>query len=89
MPGTGIIRLFGSDSIAIEGMVRDGRIGELLAAFRDREADKSAPISVRDYQMYAHIRRTLDDWADQLAELAGTVPTHQVKDALPFTLDPL
>lgn len=89
IPGTGIIRLFGSGSIAIEGMVRDGRTGELLAAFRDREADKSAPISVRDYQMYAHIRRTMDDWADQLAELAGTVPTHQVKDSLPFTLDPL
>lgn len=89
IPGTGIIRLFGSGSIAIEGMVIDGKTGELLAAFRDREADKSAPISVRDYQMYAHIRRTMDDWADQLAELAGTVPTHQVKDSLPFTLKPL
>lgn len=89
LPGSGIIRLFGSGSIAIEGIVRDGKTGELLAEFRDREADKSAPISVRDYQMYAHIRRTLDDWADQLAELAGTVPSHQVKDSLPFTLDPL
>jgi len=89
LPGSGVIRLFGSGSIAIEGIVRDGRTGDLLAEFRDREADKSAPISVRDYQMYAHIRRTLDDWADQLAELAGTVPSHQVKDSLPFTLDPL
>jgi hypothetical protein len=89
LPGSSIIRLFGSGSIAIEGIVRDGKTGELLAEFRDREADKSAPISVRDYQMYAHIRRTLDDWADQLAELAGTVPSHQVKDSLPFTLDPL
>ena len=89
VPGSGIVRLFGSGSIAIEGIVRDGKTGELLAEFRDREADKSAPISVRDYQMYAHIRRTLDDWADQLAELAGTVSTHQVKDSLPFTLNPL
>lgn len=89
LPGSGVVRLFGSGSIAIEGIVRDGKTGELLAEFRDREADKSAPISVRDYQMYAHIRRTLDDWADQLAELAGTVPSHQVKDSLPFTLNPL
>jgi len=88
-PGSGLIRLFGSGSIAIEGIVRDGRTGEMLAEFRDREADKSAPISVRDYQMYAHIRRSLDDWADQLAELAGTMSTHQVRDSLPFTLNPL
>jgi hypothetical protein len=88
-PGSGIIRIFGSGSIAIEGILRDGKTGDLLAEFRDREADKSAPISVRDYQMYAHIRRSLDDWADQLAELAGTMSTHQVKDSLPFTLNPL
>jgi hypothetical protein len=89
VPGTGLIRLFGSGSVAIEGILRDGRTGDLLAEFRDREADKSAPISVRDYQMYAHIRRTFDDWADQLAELTGTMPSHQVKDSLPFTLNPL
>jgi hypothetical protein len=89
VPGSGIIRVFGSGSIAIEGILRDGKTGDLLAEFRDREADKSAPISVRDYQMYAHIRRSLDDWADQLAELAGTMSTHQVKDSLPFTLNPL
>lgn len=89
LPGSGIIRVFGSGSIAIEGILRDGKTGDLLAEFRDREADKSAPISVRDYQMYAHIRRSLDDWADQLAELAGTMSTHQVKDSLPFTLNPL
>lgn len=88
-PGSGIIRVFGSGSIAIEGILRDGKTGDLLAEFRDREADKSAPISVRDYQMYAHIRRSLDDWADQLAELAGTMSTHQVRDSLPFTLNPL
>ena len=89
VPGSGIIRLFGSGSVAIEGIVRDGGTGDLLAEFRDREADKSAPISVRDYQMYAHIRRTFDDWADQLVELTGTMPSHQVKDSLPFTLNPL
>jgi hypothetical protein len=89
LPGSGIIRVFGSGSIAIEGIVRDGKSGQMLAEFRDREADKSAPLSVRDYQMYAHIRRSLDDWADQLAELAGTVSSHQVQDSLPFTLNPL
>jgi hypothetical protein len=89
LPGSGLIRLFGSGSVAIEGIVRDGRTGDMLAEFRDREADKSAPISVRDYQMYAHIRRSFDEWADQLAELAGTTATHRVKDSLPFTLNPL
>ncbi len=88
IPGGGTLRIFGTGSIAMEGIVRDGATGELLAEFRDRESDKSAPISVRDYQMYAHIRRTIDDWADQFAELAGTPNHHKVEDSLPFTLDP-
>lgn len=88
VPGTGAVRAIGSGSVAVEGIVRDGKTGELLCEFRDRESDKSAPISIRDYQMYAHTRRALDEWAEQFAELAGTPMTHRVADSLPFTLNP-
>jgi hypothetical protein len=88
VPGTGAVRALGSGSIAIEGIVRDGKTGDVLCEFRDREADKTAPVSIRDYQMYAHIRRALDEWAEQFAELAGTPMNHQVSDSLPFTLNP-
>lgn len=88
VPGTGAVRALGAGSIAIEGIVRDGKTGDVLCEFRDREADKTAPVSIRDYQMYAHIRRALDEWAEQFAELAGTPMNHQVSDSLPFTLNP-
>jgi hypothetical protein len=88
VPGTGAVRALGAGSIAIEGIVRDGATGDVLAEFRDREADKTAPVSIRDYQMYAHIRRVIDDWADQFAELAATPLSHKVEDSLPFTLNP-
>jgi hypothetical protein len=88
IPGGGAIRALGAGSIAIEGIVRDGRSGDVLAEFRDREADKTAPVSIRDFEMYAHIRRSLDDWAEQFAELAGTTVEHTVDDSSPFTLNP-
>ncbi len=89
IPGTGTLRVFGSGSVAMEGIVRDGSTGEVLALFKDRRVDKTAPVSVRDYQRYAHTRTNLDDWADNFAELAGTPSTHKVEEDLPFTFDPL
>jgi hypothetical protein len=89
IPGTGTLRVFGSGSVAMEGIVRDGSTGEVLALFKDRRVDKTAPVSVRDYQRYAHTRTNLDNWADNFAELAGTPSTHKVEEDLPFTLDPL
>lgn len=88
VPGTGNLKALGTGSIAIEVIVRDGETGDIVAEFRDRESDKSAPVSIRDYQMYAHSQTAMDDWAEQFVELSVTPCSHQVEDSLPFTINP-
>jgi|GEM_PF-709399 len=88
IPGAGLISVAGKGSIAIEGIIRDGATNEVLVEFKDRESDKRAPFTVKDFQQYAHVRSAIDDWADQYAELSATPLDHQVAESLPFTLLP-
>ena len=71
VPGGGLIRHAGTGSIAIEGIIRDGKSGRAIAAFKDREAAKTAPFSLKDYQRYAFIRQAIEEWVQQYAELAA------------------
>lgn len=89
VPGGGVIRAVGTGSIAIEGIVRDSNTGDILATFKDREADKSSPFSVKDFQLYAHARVAIDDWAEQFFKLASTPQDVTVEDSLPISLNPL
>lgn len=89
IPGAGVISRAGTGSIAIEGMVRDGNTGELLAAFKDRESDKNSPFTIRDFQRFAHSRAAIDEWAEQFAELASTPEDHKVEDSSGLTLNPI
>jgi hypothetical protein len=88
VPPAALLSLAGAGSIAMEAILRDSDTGDSLVEIRDRESDKTAPISVKDYQRYAHIREAIDDWSRTLAELAATPYTHKVKGPLPFTLNP-
>jgi hypothetical protein len=89
VPGGGLIGRAASGSIAFEAQIRDGSTNEILIEFRDREADKTAPFTIKDFQEYAHIRKVVEEWADQYAELSATSRTHRVSDSLPFTLSPI
>lgn len=89
VPGGGLIRLVGQGSVAIEGYVKDGTNGEVYEQFKDRETDKSSAFSVKDYQQFAHIRETVDDWAAQIVELLTTPSSKKVDDSLPFSINPL
>jgi hypothetical protein len=88
IPGGGLIKRFGTGSIAIEGFIKDGDNNQVLLEFADREADKSAPFTVKDFQEYAHVRAAIDDWAEQYAELINNDDMHIVDDSLPFELLP-
>ena len=88
VPGGGLIAAAGSGSIAIEGLTRDAESQQLFLEFKDREADRTSPFSLKDFQRYAHIRSAIDDWADQFAELTATPPEHMVDDSSPFSLNP-
>ena len=89
LPGAGLLKLIGRGSIAFEGVLCDGGSGEVLMEFKDRQTDKHAPFSVKDFQEYAHIRTRINNWAGQFAELLATSPDHKVEDSLPFDLLPL
>lgn len=88
VPGAGLVRRLGTGSIAMEGMVRDGETLDVLAEFKDREADKDSLFTVRDFQRYSHARYSIDDWSEQLAKLASTTSDVKVEDSLPVTLLP-
>ena len=88
VPGGGAIRLAASGSIAMEAIVRDGVSGDILFEFKDRQVDKTSPFSIKDFQRYAHSRKTIDEWADIFAELIATSGDHKVEGASPLTLDP-
>jgi|GEM_PF-5704883 len=49
-------------------------------AFKDRQIDKFLPFSLRDFQHYAHLRRSIDEWAEQVAELMATRSGHKCRE---------
>ncbi len=70
VPGGGLIKIAGKGGVAIEGYFENSKEMQLiLESFKDRETDKAAPFSVKDFQKYAHIRTAIDDWSVQIAEI--------------------
>ena len=89
VPGAGVIGRAATGGIAFEAQIRDGVNNKVVIEFRDRETDKTALFSVKDFEEYGHIRKSVDEWAEQYAELSATARTHRVSDSSPFTLNPL
>lgn len=87
VPGASLIAGLGlSGSIAIEGRLKDGETGEVVAMFKDHEKDQSSPLGIQDFTWYQHSKDAIDDWADQFVKLINTDPSHKVEDSLPLTL---
>jgi len=89
VPGGGVIGRAATGGVAFEAQIRDGSNNKIIIEFRDRETDKTALFSVKDFEEYGHIRRSIDEWAEQYAELSSTARNHRVSDSSPFTLNPL
>jgi Protein of unknown function (DUF3313) len=89
VPGGGALKALASGRVAMEGRVSDALTQELFVEFADYRSDKRSLFSLRDFQRYAHVRVTISDWCDEMAELAATDYSHKVKGAWPITLNPL
>ena len=88
-PGANFVgQVFTHGTIAFEAKLRNGQTGELLAEYADREYDKLSLFSFRDYDPYAHNRRTVQDWAKQMKGLATLPVGEKVPAAMRFTLTP-
>jgi len=88
VPGAGMLSAAGRGSIAIEGRARDGATNEVIAIFKDRRADKIAPVNLGSYTWYHGAEGNIADWAAEFAELLNTPPTTVVKRPSPVTLKP-
>lgn len=89
VPGGGLISTFGSGSVAVEGIVRDSASKKVLLEFKDREKDKIAPFTLKDFQRYAHLREAIQEWATLFSEFIATNGMKEISRPLPFTLNPL
>lgn len=88
IPGAGLLATTGAGSIAFEAKIYDGRDGELLLAYSDREADKYSLASLKDFQYYAHARQIIKEWSEQFVKLTSAPKGSEVEDSLPFSLNP-
>ncbi len=88
VPGAGFLSAAGRGSIAIEGRLVNGATGEIIATFKDRRADKVAPVNLGSYSWYHGAEGNISDWASESAELLNTPPGHTVQRASAVTLKP-
>lgn len=90
IPGGGLVRYAGEGSIAMEGYVAEEPSPLFpLEEFSDREGQKASPFTIKDYQLYAHIRLAIDEWAMQLKELLTTPHEHKVEGSNLVSINPL
>lgn len=88
VPGAGFLSAAGRGSIAIEGRLRDGGTGRVIATFADQRGDKVAPVNLGSYQWFHGAEGNIADWASEFATLLNTDPGHVVTRPSPVTLKP-
>ena len=75
-------------STAMEGRVRRGPNGPVIASFKDREFGQMSIASIADLQWYSHAHHTIDSWSAEIAEVISLPPDAAIDPPLPVTLRP-
>lgn len=86
--GTALVRALGAGGVVVEGILRDGENDDVLLIFRERQGDKMALFSVRNYTVYGHTRRALSEIAEQMVELSYAPSEYDVPGSWTFTFNP-
>ena len=76
----------GKGMVAIEGRLRNGRTGEIIAMFADCEHPKSAILDFKAMNWWAPAKVIIDDWGKQLVEVVNNPPGTLIKDSPAFEL---
>jgi len=76
----------GKGVLAFEARLRDGKTGEVIGMFADRERPKVALVYIKALNWWAPAKGIVDEWSQQLIELANTPPGAAVKDSPSFEL---
>jgi len=56
-------------SVAMEAILRDSETRKVVAIFADREKQKTAVFSTRDFTAYGNLRQIADDWAKTFVKM--------------------
>lgn len=84
--GLGNLGTFGKGVIGIEGQLRDGRTGRVIATFRHRDTDQFAVVSLAAYTWYHGCEANIDALAKKAAELFNTSTDTIVNSSRPLKL---
>lgn len=86
VPGAGLLGTLGKGAITLEGRLRDGATGHVIATFRDRSTDQTAVVNVDAYTWYRGSEKNIDDLAMKTAEVLNTPKGHVVRSSDPIKL---
>ena len=75
-------------TVAFESRIRDGKTGEIVAMFADREQEKKYLATTKNLTWYGHANEVIQDWANQFVELGNREPGSIIKDSATFGLKP-
>ncbi len=75
-------------TVSFESRIRDGKTGEIVAMFADREQEKKYLITTKNLTWYSHAHEIIEDWANQFVALANRKEGEIIKDSAPFGLKP-
>ena len=75
--------------IAFEAVLKDAMTGKILAAYADRESQKTTLFSFKDYTYFAHIRGIIDEWAQQTVKMLNRSGNEKIEGAATFVFNPL
>jgi hypothetical protein len=86
VPGAGLLGAAGSGSIGIEGRLRDGNTGAIIATFRHHMSDKIAVINIDSYTWYSGSEANLNEIAVKTARVLNSSADTVVNRASPIKL---
>lgn len=66
-------------SVAIEGRLLDSQSKQVIAAFADREKEKTAVFNLRDFRAYGTPEQLVDEWAALFVKALNRKPGEEVK----------
>jgi Protein of unknown function (DUF3313) len=86
VPGAGLLGIAGKGSIGIEGRMRDGRTGAVVAEFQDSMKDKTAAVNLGAYKWYGGTKSNLKEFSLKTAKFLNTEPGTVINSSAPIKL---
>jgi hypothetical protein len=84
------VRFMMSDesTVAFELRVRDAATGKIILLAADREAQRFAPVDVRQLSWYSNVKEIIDEWSKEFVEVIDKKPDEKIKAHATFRLLP-